>query len=368
MATRIGRFAGTAGLAALLSAIISVEAGAAGETSLDFLRLDVGPRQVAMGGAAAAVGGDAYGMTYNPALLASLGAQEAAFSHAQWLQSITYQDFLYAHPLSWGTLGGRVQRLGYGDINAYDAAGAKAGSFSASDLLLGGGYAKSFPKSGLSLGGQVKIARRTIGAVSAQAVLFDLGAAFTPRRRGLLGDATFGLSARNLGSSVKFDRVGEPVPTEVLAGAALKWQDGRLLTSVDGRFPLAGGPGGRLGAEFWLMPNLALRAGLDINQSQGPGVRAGLGFLAGRGVVVDYAFLPMGELGMTHQIGVRLTFGGPAEKSYREGLRLMHENKPADAVLKFNEALNLNPKHPEAGRRLKQAYEKMRGQESSQEP
>lgn len=366
MATGIRRFAGEVGIAALLAAALSSAAGAAGETSLDFLRLDVGPRQVAMGGAATAVGGDAYGMTYNPALLASLGAQEAAFSHAQWLQSITYQDFLYAHPLSWGTLGGRVQRLGYGDINGYDAAGAKAGSFSASDLLVGGGYARSFPKSGLSLGGEVKVARRTIGSVSAQALLFDLGASWSPRRRSLLGDATFGLSARNLGSSVKFDRAGEPVPTEVLAGAALRWQGGRLLTALDGRFPTKDGPGGRLGAEFWLMPSLALRAGLDMTQSSGPGVRAGLGFLVG-GAMVDYAFLPMGELGMTHQIGVRLTFGGPAEKSYREGLRLMHENKPADAVLKFNETLNLNPKHPEAGRRLKQAYEKMRGQESPEE-
>lgn len=363
MATRTGRFAGTIGLAALLAA----PAGASGETALDFLRLDAGPRQVAMGGAATAVGGDAYGMTYNPALLASLGAREAAFSHAQWLQSITYQDFLYAHPLSWGTFGGRVQRLGYGDINGYDATGAKAGQFSASDLLLGGGYARSFPKSGLSLGGQVKVARRTIGSVSAQSVLLDAGAAFTPRRRGLLGDATFGLALRNMGSSVKFDRVGEPVPTEMLAGASLRRLDDRLLTSLDVRLPLKQGPGVRLGAEFWLMPALALRAGLNLMQDQGPGLRAGVGFLVLNGVMVDYAFLPMGELGMTHQIGVRLTFGGPAEKSYREGLRLMSENKPADAVLKFNETLNKNPKHTEAGRKLKQAYEKMRAQEPPEE-
>jgi hypothetical protein len=345
-------------LAAVLAAAPCVATAAPGATALDFLRLDVGPRQIAMGGAGSALGGDANSMAYNPALLGTLGTQEFTFSHANWFQGIQYEDFVYAHPLSWGTLGAMVQRLGYGEIAGYDAAGARTGEISASDLLVGAAFARSFPRRGLSVGGTFKVARESIDSVGGQAFLFDLGASLTPRRRGFLGDTSWGLSVRNAGTSVKFDRESEPVPTEFLLGGCYRVMSEALLLSADARFLLRQGPQIRLGGEYWLLNTIALRLGADPTQDAGSGVRAGFGFKI-QELRLDYTFLPMGDLGMTHHVGMRWAFGGPAEKAYQEGLGLMREGRDSEAALKFNEALNLNPKHPQAARRLRQAYEKM---------
>jgi tetratricopeptide (TPR) repeat protein len=53
-------------------------------------------------------------------------------------------------------------------------------------------------------------------------------------------------------------------------------------------------------------------------------------------------------------------FGGPSESAYREGLKLLSAQHYPQAILKFNEALELDPKHPKAARRLAEAYEALR--------
>lgn len=320
-----------------------------------------------MAGAGAASGQDAYGTVYNPALLAALRRREAAFSHAAWIEGVEYQDFLYSHPGRTAHAAFRLQRLGYGEIPAYDAAGARMGDYTASDLLVAANMARAFPRSGLSLGLGVKLARETIAGVSAQTVLADAGAAYTPRRDDRFGDLSVGLALRNAGPPVTFDRDSEPVPTEVVLGAALSLREETVVLEADGRFPLHDGPRGALGAEAWVTPALAFRAGFVLFQDEGPGVRAGFGLRVGP-TQVDYAFAPMGELGQTHHIGMRLLFGGPAEEAYREGLRLLRLEKPAEAILKFNEALQLDSRHPRAARRLRQAYGLMREAEKASGP
>lgn len=355
-----GRLLGAAALALVCAGPVLA---AARTTALDFLRLDIGPREVGMGGTGVASANDAYAAGYNPALLASLRSRELAFSHANWVQGIQYQDLLYAHPQPWGVLSGRFQRLSYGTLTGYDAAGARTSAYSAADLLAGLNFARAFPSSGLAAGVGVKYVKESIGEVSASSKLLDLGAAFTPQRRDWLGDVTFGLALRNLGTSARFDTTSEPAPSELGVGVAGVFLGESLTAGLDGHFPRHSRAHGNLGFELWVMDALALRAGVEAPQDAGPGIRAGLGFRIRNNLQVDYAFSPLGNLGETHHIGARLRFGGPAEDAYQEGLRLMRLERYPESIVKFNSALNLNPKHPRAARRIRQAYSMFKKEE-----
>jgi hypothetical protein len=348
-------------LAALLLAARPARC-APGESALEFLRLDAGPREVAMAGAATAAGEGAHAAAYNPALLAWGTASEAAFSRAQWLLGTSHQDLAYAGAAGPGgpRLGLRLQHLDYGDLDAYDSAGARSGSVSAGDLLLAGSFARRLGWA--AAGATLKLARETIAGVSAQAVLADLGGA--ARLPAGAAEVSFGLALKNLGPSVRFDRDSAPPPTELALGAALRSPREALTLSGDVRLPARQGPAGALGLEWWLHEALALRLGFEVPMDEGPGVRTGLGLRSGR-FRVDYAFFPLGALGMTHHVGASLRFGGPAEAAYARGMRRLRTERYAEAALEFNEALRLEPRHPRAARRLRQAYRLMREDEPS---
>ncbi|MBU2574617.1 MAG: PorV/PorQ family protein [Elusimicrobia bacterium] len=342
-----------------------VFAAGAGSSAFDFLRLDVGAREISMGGAAIAAGEGIYGSAYNPAFLGDIRTNQAGFSYSSWLEGISYQDFLFGYPASFGSLGLRLQLLGYGKIDGFDAAGARTSDYSASDILVGLSYARHLPKLGLSAGGTFKIAREKIESAQASAVLADLGVIYRPRRQDLWGDITFGLVATNIGPNVKFDRDPEPVPTAIGLGTSMKLLDETLTFALDVGGPITQGVGLRLGAEYLILNILSLRAGYEPSIDEGSGVRGGVGFKIGR-AQFDYAFLPAGELGQTHHAGITLYFGGPAEKAYNQGMKLLREGKYAEAILEFNETLKLNPEYAPVYRRMRQAYSKLQEQQSSQ--
>ena len=64
-----------------------------------------------------------------------------------------------------------------------------------------------------------------------------------------------------------------------------------------------------MGAEYWVIPSIALRAGYaDSHYRGGSGIRAGLG-LKIRDLAFNYAFSPYGDLGMTHRYELSMKFG-----------------------------------------------------------
>ncbi|MBI4424751.1 MAG: PorV/PorQ family protein [Elusimicrobia bacterium] len=354
-------------LAALLGAQAAAGAAAPGKASLEFLRLDIGPRQVGMGQAGVALGGDPYAAAYNPALLASLRSRELAVSHVEWLPGIRYQDYLYAHPTRAGSFGARLQRLDYGEIAAYDAVGARSGQVTASDLLAGFGYARRFFDPGVSLGASAKLARESLAGVAAQAWAFDLGASWTPRAGPLPPGTTCGLAARNVGPSVRFDHGSAPLPLDVAVGASAPLFEDSLSLALDLHLPGLRAPRANAGAEYRVAETVTLRAGVEVPQAEGPGLRAGIGFRL-RAVRVDYAFSPMGALGHTHHMGLSIPFGGASEAAHQRGLALLRQGQYDDAILKFNEALTLDPRNVEANRMLRRAYELLRRHQEPDKP
>jgi hypothetical protein len=83
-----------------------------------------------------------------------------------------------------------------------------------------------------------------------------------------------------------------------------------LLVSCDLNKPLDNKLEIRTGAEWWLAELFALRAGYRTNiaKNAGLGVSAGFG-LKFSNYIIDYSFLPYGDIGNTHRLSLSYKFG-----------------------------------------------------------
>ncbi len=301
----------------LLLALCAVPARAAESSAAQFLKLGFGGRALGMGEAYVAVADDAAAVYYNPAGLApaARGAaadpgagRQAAFSHSWHIQDmgISQAAFL-ARP--WGAA---LTYFSAGELEGRTAAGDPAGNFTASDIALSAGYGIS--RGGLRAGAAVKYIGQKIKDKSAGAFAADIGVLYSLEAAPL----TFGVSAANLGTKVRFEEESFPLPLVLRAGAAMRLAAGTLL-AVQADLPNDAGTALRLGAEYCPAAALRLRLGYKTSSSSdrdallgrelggtGSGLAGLYGLFAGLGLVygefrLDYALTPYGELGNAHR-------------------------------------------------------------------
>ncbi|MFH1097122.1 MAG: UPF0164 family protein [Candidatus Desantisbacteria bacterium] len=102
----------------------------AGTKGGQFLKIDVGARPVALGGAYVAVDGDVNAICWNPASLGSIKHQEFTFMHNEWLKDVRYEFVGYAKPLSDGrVIAGGITYLGSGNIDGWKDASTPLRTF-----------------------------------------------------------------------------------------------------------------------------------------------------------------------------------------------------------------------------------------------
>jgi len=287
---------------------------AAGTTSADFLNLPVGARAAAMGGAYSAISEEASAIYWNPAGLVQIPKLSAIFMRSQYVADISYQYAAYAHRLSYDSvLAGSVLLTDIGAIDRTNASGDKLGTFSPRDEVLTLSYSKAILEFSdrnmdVSIGVSAKYIKSQI-VESAHAYAGDLGImtynfASIPYR--------LGVTMTNLGSGMRYDVDSSPLPlTFKLAGAVNPFRN--MLFSADLVLPKQNAPSLLLGSELSTEPNeltrLSARAGLNTQR-----LKDGLGgFTMGVGGTfhffsLDYAFVPLGELGSTHKISVTFDF------------------------------------------------------------
>ena len=152
-----------------------------GTSAVNFLKIGVGARPMAMGDAAIATVNSAEALYWN---VAGLGRIDNGFSIAissmDWL--VDSRNSYFAAAYKWeniGTFGLDVQYLDYGKIEettVYDQNGT--GRFlSANDIMIGFGYARELTDR-FSFGVKVKYINETIAEASGDAFAVDLGAVF----------------------------------------------------------------------------------------------------------------------------------------------------------------------------------------------
>lgn len=274
------------GLAILLGLNLpgnALAGGAPGDAGLLFLRLGMGTREAAMGGSGVASTSGAAAAYWNPARLAFAGDGTSFLLQQQsWLGLFDYTAAALAHHGSFGVLGLTFAGFFSEEIERYGDApvGVPEGTFSPYDLAFGASYSRAFGEE-LAVGLQAKLVYEKIDIYSGTVLLYDVFLAWSLRH---LPDMSLGVSATNLGGQMTINQEPFDPPKAVNVGAAWAPTRGplaeRLILAGDVGFYNDGGEKAHLGAEFKIVPELAVRLGYRFNYDN-QGLTAGLGFYRG---------------------------------------------------------------------------------------
>lgn len=188
------------------------------------LRMGVGARALAMGGAFTAIADDATAAYWNPSGLVKIENIEATFMYAANMavdRQINY--FAYTHWLGMGGLGISWLNAGMSDMPLYDEIGTHGGTedFGANAIM----FSYGMELSTLMVGGTVKILHQAVmGEDSETGFGLDLGGMFN-----VTDNVTAGLMIRDIGS-----QYGEnDVPLNWRFGTGVRTMDDALLVGMD---------------------------------------------------------------------------------------------------------------------------------------
>ncbi len=290
-------------LAGLLSA------GTPATSGFQFLKMQVGARAAAMGGAFLAVPGDVNSLFYNPAGIASITSKAASFSYHDDLLDFNSGFIGYVHPgIGPGAVGVSVLYRDYGSFDRTDVSGQELGTFGANSIAFAASYGMS-PMKNMLVGGSVKYIRGAIDVYSADAVAVDAGVMYSIPGQQL----TFAAGLFNAGASMSaFISEEYDLPMQLRVGLSKALAHLPLLIGLN-VYKYNDEPWYfTLGGEFTLTPNLFLRLGydsygrdLDVDSSKDTlaGAAIGVGFLW-QNISFDYAYSSLGALGSLNRFTI----------------------------------------------------------------
>lgn len=325
----------------------------AGKTALEFLSEPPGARSAAMGGVASSVADDVEASLFNPAALPDLRQRQASAGYVTLFDGMSQTSLAYAHPLDRGAWSASIRAQSSGDIPAYDAEDGRRGTYDASDSVFSAGYGRG--SGDWRWGVNLKQASQSVAGRTGRTTAADAGLLY----RKADWPVTFSAALRNAGGKMSLGASSADLPRSVDLGAAGRFMGEAVLVAVESRRGSDGEAQYAAGAEAWLYNVLALRAGWQNGDRAGDGVTLGVGFKL-RELRVDYAFAAQGEgFGAAQRVGLSWRFGGAGERSYQAGLKLLQSGHSAEAVLKFQEALDADPDHVRAIRALREAVKRV---------
>ncbi|MCB2211268.1 PorV/PorQ family protein [bacterium] len=328
-----------------------------GTSAMTFLKIPVGARAEAMGGAYVAVANDPFAMFWNPAGIAQIGTRwqgkyvidpgkapegvKAPPSTLQrlftgdraigmvrnnWIAEISYDALTYTQPLPIGTLGIMAASLTTADMEItteYHPDGT-GDYFSYSDMLLGVGYGLAMTDN-FSFGVTAKYAREVLADTQMDNVMLDLGTYYWTGWRDLrlaVALMNFGPNTKPDGTYRTVDAEGDEFekdfnayspPVEFRLGAAyspIAIDQHKLLVSMQLNHPIDNAENLKLGAEYGFAGMMFLRGGYKLNTDEdrytfGAGVRVPVGNVA---LSADYSYTDFGILDQSQRFSLGLTF------------------------------------------------------------
>lgn len=284
-----------------------------GSTTAQFLKLGIGAKSAGMGNAVTSVNNGTDAIYWNPANLSYIDKKELSFSHTIWFEDVNYEWLAFALPTTeYGVFGFGLQYVSYGSIDKVDNTNISDGSFSPLDMALYLSYANSYDR--LNFGLNLKYIYSKIEE-SASAIALDLGATYKFDNN----KTSIGAALTNLGTSMKFNKESEDLPMLFKMGASHYLLD-EWLVSLDLNFPKDNEIYFNFGTQYSIeiAENLdfAFRAGYEGRNKDIPGFNwINLGFgLEYLDYKFDYAFVPYGDIGMTHRFSFGIKFGKQVDK------------------------------------------------------
>lgn len=266
-------------------------AGEPGEAGMLLLRLGVGAREAAMGGAGVASTSGAAAAYWNPAL-ATYEAPGTALmlQHHRWFDLFDHNSAALIHRAGPGVIGVTFVGLYADEIDRYgeEPIGVPQGTFAPYDVAFGLSYSRQFTPQ-FAAGVQAKFLYEKIDIYSDSGVAFDV---FLAHRSTVVPGLSVGASATNFGGQMNLNQEPFDLPLMFTLGAAYEPQSGalanHLVVAGDLALPNDGNAKAHLGAEVKPVPEFALRAGYRLNYDS-QGLTAGAGFMYGV-VGLDYAY------------------------------------------------------------------------------
>jgi len=241
---------------------------------------------------------------YNPAASANLTSPQVSFMNQKGILDDTYSSLFYGHPTPLGTFSLGTAYYSLGDINLINAFNVSRTVNAETDYVVSLNYAEEFLDI-LGTGLTLKYLNSTlVEAINASAFAFDLGIQARPVKDRL----ALGFSILNIGPSLKYIDILEPLPLTVRAGGSYRFDFenlSRVLVSLDLVKELGNNLKGFIGEDYVWNDLFSIRSGYKLGQDEGA-FSAGLGFMAW-GFILDYA-LTSGRLGQRHFVSLNYRF------------------------------------------------------------
>ncbi len=280
-----------------------------------FLKIGVGARASAMGGAFVGVADDASAIYWNAAGITRIDPDKSEFSfnHAFWPADLKFTQAAYVFHVKRfpGAFGVNVRAL-YMDpmeeTTAFQPNGT-GNTFDAGYTSVGFTYARSFTDK-FSAGGTLNMIHLGLAEFSQQTTSFDVGTLYDVGTLGM----RIGMSISNIGSTVQFIEREGRIPGIFRVGTSfnlLQGADQRLIGSFEFSHPPDNSERVNVGAEYSFQKYLFVRGGYNVNYDA-EGLAGGMGLHVPVSIVgqadVDYAFTDMKDLGAAHRVSLRFLF------------------------------------------------------------
>jgi hypothetical protein len=280
-----------------------------------FLKIGVGARGAAMGGAFVAVADDATALYYNAAGIARIDSDrsELSLNHANWPAELNFDQVGYVFhvkkiPGAFGLHARSLSMQPMEETTAYQPYGTGS-TFDAGMMAFGVTYARSFTDK-FSAGVTGNFIHEGLADLSQQTFAFDIGTLYDVGTAGM----KIGMAISNIGSQIKFIQREARIPGIFRVGTSatlINSGDQKLTGAFEFSHPPDNSERMNVGGEYAFRKYLFLRGGYNINYDS-EGIAGGVGFhfpvsVAGM-ADLDYAYTDMMDLGAAHRFTLKFLF------------------------------------------------------------
>lgn len=284
-----------------------------GTIGAQFLKIGVGARAQAMGGAFVSVADDASSVYWNPAGIARISRSVVNVNHSAWHADINFTQAAYVFEVGFipGKLALSARSL-YMDSQPERTVFRPNGtgrSFDNGDLAVGLTYGRSFTDK-FSAGITANFIQSTLASHTSDAYAFDFGTLYDTGYRSL----RIGMSIQNIGSDMKFIEQTIKLPTVFRVGMSMNlYESDSHLVITAGEFshPPDNAERASWGVEYGFKEFFYSRGGYQFRYDL-ESYSLGLGFKVATGfnseARIDYAYTDMTDLSGIHRISADFRF------------------------------------------------------------
>lgn len=324
-----------------LSGLMQAQVSKIGTSPAQFLKIPVGAREAAMGGAVTASVDNPAALYWNPAAITNVTKPSVTIEYADWFVDLSHTFLGLVVPVAKnGAAGLHVNALTMGsfDETTMEFPDGTGRTFNAYSISVGGTYAHRV-FDGFSVGGTLKYIQETIWNSSASTVAFDVGTLFTTPFYGIRlgasvsnaggqmqisGDDLITNTRQIQGSTGEFqpdaflftDKFDLPIRLQVgFAFDPIKTEQLRATLTVDGNVPNDNKQSLSIGTELaFLNEMLFLRAGIpdigleDRNEEFAAGFGLKYEINDKLGVKFGYAYQSFKTIDETHRLSATISF------------------------------------------------------------